>query len=89
MKLSNKNHTCFICGETIDKGVDKSYMIGLEKPYVNLFLHFPQCKNIIDEIGLEKYLLEHYNEILKYDEHPVKIRKNKIEESEEEEIGQD
>jgi hypothetical protein len=86
--IANGNKMCFVCSQVIDRSLDKTYMIGIEKPYKNIFMHRPQCIAIMDQIGWREYLLKHYNEILEYDEHPVKIRKSKVEESEEEEIGE-
>ena len=61
------NTKCFLClinkdrDPTIDKGSISYQMIGLEKPYINLFFH-RECYEKIPDI--RKFLVENNDKIL-------------------------
>jgi hypothetical protein len=54
---------CFYCGEIIKKE-DKKFMLGIEKPYCNIWFH-RACFILVNE-DLPKYLQENASKILEY-----------------------
>lgn len=48
--VSLENKKCFVCGEKLEEDI---FMLGLDRPYVNLWFHL-ECLNKLDD--LEAYL---------------------------------
>jgi hypothetical protein len=78
MKIYGINKICFYCGEIIDCTNDKCFLLAVEKPYTNLYLHRMTCKRIVDELGWIKYLTKEFDRIKTYKESPDRVRKSKI-----------
>ena len=64
-KEYKKNTICIYCKKKVYKE-DKKYMVGLEKPYINLFLHMDCYKKIKDNLleFLENNLEDYINNFI-------------------------
>lgn len=56
---------CFYCEKEI-ASTQKSTIIALDVPYVNLSVHRPECVFGIDSYGREEYLRENIERVYKY-----------------------
>jgi hypothetical protein len=62
---------CFYCDKEIE---DRPMMVGIDRPYVNLYFHKPDCWEIVDR-DLNTYLALNLEKIYNYLRNDGKIRK--------------
>jgi hypothetical protein len=65
---------CFHCGKEIGD-LDKYQMIGLDKPYINIYFHKPDCWISVGWEDLNAYLALNLQKIYNYRENDTKNRK--------------
>jgi len=55
--MKKQNNICIVCKKEVLEEQPK-YMIALEKPYINLYVH-RECKNLVTLEFLQENLLEY------------------------------